>query len=81
MEKVESKRDNHLRVWHGDGCESCKTQLEPDVSVMKSVQGSGLRASAQLCSATQTVKCAVALLSPSSLASVSLSFLSWFSLL
>ena len=47
--------------------------LEPNVSVM---QGTGLRAHAQLCSATQAVKCAVALLSPLSLASVSLSFLS-----
>ena len=35
------------------------------------VQGTGLRAHAQLCSATQAVKCAVALSSPSSLASVS----------
>ena len=42
------------------------------------MQGTGLRAHAQLCSATQAVKCAVALSSPSSLASVSLSFLSQF---
>ena len=47
------------------------------MSVMN-VQGTGLRAHAQLCSATQAVKCAVALSSPSSLASVSLSFLSQF---
>ena len=67
---------------HGDGVKvRTRLELEPNVSVMKNVQGSGLRARAQLCSATQSVKCAVALLSPSSLASVSLSFLSWFSLL
>ena len=41
-------------------------------------KGTGLRAHAQLCSATQAVKCAVALSSPSSLASVSFSFLSQF---
>ena len=41
----------------------------------------GLRARAQLCSATQAVKCVVALFSVSSLAFVSLSFLSWFSLM
>ena len=41
------------------------------------MQGTGLRAHAHLCSATQAVKCAVALLSPSSLASVSLRFLSY----
>ena len=40
------------------------------------MQGTRPRAHAQLCSATQAVKCAVALSSPSSLASVSLSFLS-----
>ena len=67
---------------HDDGVKvRARLELEPNVSVMKNVQGTGLRARAQLCSATQSVKCAVALLSPSSLASVSLSLMSWFSLL
>ena len=42
------------------------------------VQGSELRAHAQVCSATQAVRCAVALSSPPSSASVSLSFLPQF---
>ena len=62
---------------HGDGVKvRTRLELEPNVSVMNCAQGPGLRAHAQLCSATQAVKCAVALSSPSSLASVSLSFVS-----
>ena len=57
-----------------------RLELEP-MWVWWNVQGTGLRAQAQLCSATQAVKCAVALSSPSSFASVSLSFLSQFSTL
>ena len=56
---------------HGDGVKvRTRLELEPNVSVMEMCKESGLRARAQLCSATQSVKCAAALLSPSSLASV-----------
>ena len=66
---------------HGDGVKvRTRLELEPNVSVMKMCKEQD-NALAQLCSATQLVKCAVAYLSPSSLASVSLSFLSQFSTL
>ena len=67
---------------HDDGVKvRTRLELEPECECDENLQGTGLRARAQLCSATQSVKCAVTLLLPSSLASVSLSFLSWFSLL
>ena len=66
---------------HGDGVKvRTRLELEPNVSVMKMCKEQDY-VRAQLCSAMEAVKCAVALSSPSSLASVSLSFVSWFSLL
>ena len=29
VEQVESKRDNHSRVWHGDGVKGARLNLEP----------------------------------------------------
>ena len=78
VESGEDQREERTLSWMAMkmGVKGARLNLSHDVSVMKNVQGSGLRARAQLCSATQSVKCAVALSSPSSLASVSLSFLS-----
>ena len=85
-----SRRDTNHMDGHADGMKCGEGSNLSQCECDEMCQEQDLRAHAQLCSATQAVKCAVALSSPSSLASVSLSFLSqfyfstlssWFSLL